>query len=115
MNPLAGALREAMVGSPHDLVVLDRDTDTWQRRPWPEVHGIAEHIAAYLLGRDLRGAVGLVGEPTVEIVAAIQGSWLAGVGPGGCPERTTVRKQPLAESAASSTPTQRPFMAPSRR
>ncbi|WP_454791060.1 long-chain-fatty acid--ACP ligase MbtM [Mycolicibacterium lutetiense] len=80
MNPLAGALREAMVGSPHDLVVLDRDTDTWQRRPWPEVHGIAEHIAAYLLGRDQRGAVGLVGEPTVELIAAIQGSWLAGAG-----------------------------------
>lgn len=80
MNPLAGALREAMVGSPHDLLVLDRDTDCWHRRPWPEVHGIAEHIAAYLLGRDRPGAVGLVGEPTVEIVAAIQGSWLAGVG-----------------------------------
>nr|MDT0523346.1 hypothetical protein [Streptomyces sp. DSM 41633] len=80
MNPLAGALREAMVGSPHDLVVLDRETDTWQRRPWPEVHGIAESIAAYLLGRDQPGAVGLVGEPTVELIAAIQGSWLAGSG-----------------------------------
>ena len=80
MNPLAGALREAMVGSPHDLVVLDRDTDTWQRRPWPEVHGLAEHIAAYLLGRDQPGAVGLVGEPTVELIAAIQGSWLSGSG-----------------------------------
>ncbi|MGV0815133.1 long-chain-fatty acid--ACP ligase MbtM [Mycolicibacterium boenickei] len=80
MNPLAGALREAMVGSPHDLRVLDRDTDSWQRRPWPEVHGIAEHIAAYLLNRDRPGAVGLVGEPTVELVAAIQGSWLAGSG-----------------------------------
>ncbi|MBP2451188.1 long-chain-fatty acid--ACP ligase MbtM [Mycolicibacterium lutetiense] len=80
MNPLAGALRAAMVGSPHDLVVLDRDTDTWQRRPWPEVHGIAEQVAAYLLSRDQPGAVGLVGEPTVELIAAIQGSWLAGAG-----------------------------------
>src|SRR5262245_54443790 len=80
VNPLAGALREAMVGSPHDLVVLDRETDTWQRRPWPEVHGIAESIAAYLLGRNQPGAVGLVGEPTVELIAAIQGSWLAGSG-----------------------------------
>jgi long-chain-fatty-acid--[acyl-carrier-protein] ligase len=80
MNPLAGALREAMVSSPHDLVVLDRDTDTWHRRPWPEVLGIAERIAAYLLGRDQPGAVGLVGEPTVELIAAIQGSWLAGSG-----------------------------------
>lgn len=80
MNPLAGALREAMVGSPHDLVVLDRDTDTWQRCPWPEVHGLAEHVAAYLLSRDQPGAVGLVGEPTVELIAAIQGSWLSGSG-----------------------------------
>ncbi|WKG01687.1 long-chain-fatty acid--ACP ligase MbtM [Mycolicibacterium sp. HK-90] len=80
MNPLAGALREAMVGSPYDLRVLDRDTDTWQRRPWPEVHGIAERIAAYLLNRDRAGAVGLVGEPTVELIAAIQGSWLSGSG-----------------------------------
>ncbi len=78
MNPLAGALREAMLGSSHDLVVLDRDTDTWLRRPWPEVHGIAERIATHLLGRDRSGAVGLVGEPTIELVAALQGSWLAG-------------------------------------
>lgn len=76
MNPLAGALRAAMAGSPHDLVVLDRDT--WQRRPWPEVQGTAESVAAYLLGRDRMGAVGLVGEPTVEMIAALQGSWLVG-------------------------------------
>ncbi len=80
MNPLAGALREAMLGSPHELRVLDRDSDTWQRRPWPEVHGIAERIAAYLMGRDNPGAVGVVGEPTVELIAALQGSWLAGAG-----------------------------------
>ncbi|MBU9765848.1 long-chain-fatty acid--ACP ligase MbtM [Mycobacterium sp. TNTM28] len=80
MNPLAGAFSEVMTSSPHDLRVLDRDTDTWQRRPWPEVHGIAERIAAFLLSRDTPGAVGLVGEPTIELIAAIQGSWLAGAG-----------------------------------
>ena len=78
MNPLAGAMREAMLGSAHDLRVLDRGADTWQRRPWPEVHGVAEAIAAHLLTRDRPGAVGLVGEPTVELIAAIQGSWLSG-------------------------------------
>lgn len=78
MNPLAGAARAAMVNSPHDLVILDRDTDGWRHCPWPDVHGIAEGIAAYLLGRDGPGAVGLVGEPTTELIAAIQGSWLAG-------------------------------------
>ena len=78
MNPLAGAMRAAMVNSPHDLVVLDRDTESWWRCPWPEVHGLAESIAGFLLDRDEPGAVGLVGEPTIELIAAIQGAWLAG-------------------------------------
>jgi long-chain-fatty-acid--[acyl-carrier-protein] ligase len=78
MTCLAAAMQNSMTGSPHDLVVLDKETDTWTRRPWPEVHGIAESIAARLLKQDRLGAVGLVGEPTVELVAAIQGAWLAG-------------------------------------
>src|ERR1700722_8019110 len=61
-----------------DLVVLDRETSEWRRRPWPEVHGLAEGVAAWLLDRDRPAAVGLVGEPTVEFVAAIQGAWLTG-------------------------------------
>lgn len=64
---------------PHDLVALDKDSDTWRACPWPEVHGMAESIAARLLQRDRLGAVGLVGEPTGELIAAIQGAWLAGV------------------------------------
>jgi long-chain-fatty-acid--[acyl-carrier-protein] ligase len=78
MSRLAVAMRNSMTGSSHELVVLDKETDTWTRRPWPEVHGIAESIAARLLQQDRLGAVGLVGEPTVELVAAIQGAWLAG-------------------------------------
>src|SRR3984957_11073207 len=61
-----------------DLVVLDRETSEWRRRPWPEVHGLAEGVAAWLLDRDRPAAVGLVGEPTVEFIAAIQGAWLTG-------------------------------------
>lgn len=79
MNVLAAAMRDAMTRSPHDLVVLDKDSDTWRSCPWPEVHGMAESIAVRLLQRDRLGAVGLVGEPTVELIAAIQGAWLAGV------------------------------------
>lgn len=78
MNPLTAAMRDAMTRSPHDLVVLDKQTDSWMTRPWPEVHGLAENIAAQLLQQDRLGAVGLVGEPTVELIAAIQGAWLAG-------------------------------------
>lgn len=78
MNVLAAAIRDAMTRSPHDLVVLDKEADKWIARPWPEVHGMAESIATHLLQQDRLGAVGIVGEPTVELVAAIQGTWLAG-------------------------------------
>lgn len=75
---LAGALTRAMTRSVHDLVVLDQDSGTWQRHPWPQVHARAQGVAARILDADRPGAVGLVGEPTVELVAAIQGAWLAG-------------------------------------
>jgi long-chain-fatty-acid--[acyl-carrier-protein] ligase len=78
VNVLAAAMRDSMTRSPHDLAVLDKETDKWTVRPWAEVHGIAESIAARLLQEDRLGAVGLVGEPTIELIAAIQGAWLAG-------------------------------------
>ncbi|MCV7426225.1 long-chain-fatty acid--ACP ligase MbtM [Mycobacterium montefiorense] len=78
MSPLASAMRSAMTQSAHDLVVLDKETDTWTRRPWTEVHGIAESIATRILRQDRLAAIGLVGEPTVELIAAIQAAWLAG-------------------------------------
>lgn len=109
MNALAAAMRDAMTRSPHDLVVLDKDSDTWRSCPWPEVHGMAESIAARLLQRDRLGAVGLVGEPTVELIAAIQGAWLAGVavsllpGRGGAPTRRNGRTAPCSASAGSAS------------
>jgi len=77
VSPLATALSQAMTTSPRDLVVLDRSSGTWSRHPWDEVHARAENVAERLLDAP-DGAVGLVGEPTVELVAAIQGTWLAG-------------------------------------
>jgi long-chain-fatty-acid--[acyl-carrier-protein] ligase len=79
MSCLAVAMRNSMTRSRHELVVLDKETDTWTRRSWPEVHGTAENIAGHLLKQDRLGAVGIVGEPTIELVAAIQGAWLAGM------------------------------------
>ncbi|CAN5385880.1 long-chain-fatty acid--ACP ligase MbtM [soil metagenome] len=77
MNALASALARAMTESTKDLVVFDRDSNTWTRHPWPEVLARAEAVATRLAdGRS--AAVGLVGEPTVEFVAAIQGAFLAG-------------------------------------
>jgi long-chain-fatty-acid--[acyl-carrier-protein] ligase len=78
MSELATALTQSMQNAGTDLVTLDRETSVWHRHPWPEVHGLAESVAAWLLDHDQPTAVGLVGEPTVEFVAAIQGAWLAG-------------------------------------
>lgn len=82
MNELAAGLSQSMQTAGTDLVVFDRETSAWRRRPWAEVHGLAEGVAAWLLDRDHPAThpitVGLVGEPTVDFVAAIHGTWLAG-------------------------------------
>lgn len=77
MSELAAALSRSMQTSSADLVVLDRDTSKWHRRPWPEVHGLAEGVAGWLLDQDSPTGLGLVGDSTVETVAAIHGAWLA--------------------------------------
>ena len=78
MSVLATALSRAMRTSAHDLVVFDKDADAWTRRPWSQVHARAEGIAARILDQPQLGAVGLVGEPTADFVAAIHATWLAG-------------------------------------
>jgi long-chain-fatty-acid--[acyl-carrier-protein] ligase len=75
---LAAALARAMDTSAHDLVVFDRDTESWTPHPWPQVHARAEAVATRILDEDRPGTVGLVGEPTADFVAAIHGAWLAG-------------------------------------
>ncbi|CAJ1584432.1 long-chain-fatty acid--ACP ligase MbtM [[Mycobacterium] wendilense] len=77
MNVLTSALTRAMTETDKDLVVLHRDTGEWIRHPWAEVHARAENVAERI-GNSPAGAVGLVGEVTVEFVAALQGAWLAG-------------------------------------
>jgi long-chain-fatty-acid--[acyl-carrier-protein] ligase len=67
-----------MRASAHDLVVFDKDADAWTRHPWPQVHARAEGIAIRILDQPQPGAVGLVGEPTVDFVAAVPATWLAG-------------------------------------
>ena len=53
------------------------DGSDWVRHPWPEVLVRAENVAERLLD-DGVGAVGLVGEPTVEFIASIVGAFVAG-------------------------------------
>ena len=78
MSVLATALSGAMRTSAHDLVVFDKAADAWTRRPWSQVHARAEGIAARILDQPQSGAIGLVGEPTADFVAAIHATWLAG-------------------------------------
>lgn len=77
MNVLASALSEAMTASPNVLAVLDADRSAWHRHPWAEVHARAENVAERIAD-DGTHAVGLVGEPTVEFLAAIPGTFFAG-------------------------------------
>lgn len=78
MNSLAAALTEAMTTSARDLVLLDRAGD-WRRHPWSDVHVRAQNVAERIADVDA-AAVGVVGEPTVEMIASILGSFLAGRG-----------------------------------
>ena len=81
MSVLATALSGAMRTSANDLVVFDKEADHWTRHPWSQVHARAESVAARILDQPKLGAVGLVGEPTADFVAAIQGVDPAGAGP----------------------------------
>jgi long-chain-fatty-acid--[acyl-carrier-protein] ligase len=77
VTALASALTEAMTSSGNALSVLDTDSGSWTRHPWPEVHLRAENVATRVIDVDA-SAVGLVGEPTIELLAAIPGVFLAG-------------------------------------
>jgi long-chain-fatty-acid--[acyl-carrier-protein] ligase len=77
MNALASALTESMTSSTTDLTVLDRETDTWRAHPWQEVHAHAQQAAA-LIGETDSSAIGLIGEPTIELVAALFGAMISG-------------------------------------
>lgn len=74
MNPLASALTESLTTTTSDLAVLA--DGEWARHPWAEVYARAENVAEWL-GNEQVTALGLVGEPTVEFVAAVIGAFLA--------------------------------------
>lgn len=76
MNSLAAALAERLSHSGNCLVVLD--DGQWTRHPWPEVHARSENVAEWLRNDDVTG-LGLTGEPTVELTAAILGAFQAGI------------------------------------
>jgi long-chain-fatty-acid--[acyl-carrier-protein] ligase len=77
VNELAAALSAAMRGAPTRLAVLDTDRDKWIHHPWQEVHARSENVADRIVD-DGSTAVGLVGDPTVEFIAAIPGIFFSG-------------------------------------
>lgn len=75
VNPLASALAESLTASANDLVLL---TDgQWIRHPWPEIYTRAENVAEFLIDAQV-SRLGLVGEPTAELIGAVIGAFLAG-------------------------------------
>ncbi|RAV10028.1 Long-chain-fatty-acid--ACP ligase MbtM [Mycolicibacterium sp. GF69] len=79
MTELAAALSSAMSGASTRLWVLDRESGQWEPHPWPEVHARAENVAERIAD-DGATRVGLIGDPTVEFIAAIPGAFFAGAG-----------------------------------
>lgn len=79
MNALASALTEAMTSSTGELVVLDREADAWRPYPWQDVHARAQQATALFDATDST-VVGLVGEPTIDFVAALFGAAISGRG-----------------------------------
>jgi long-chain-fatty-acid--[acyl-carrier-protein] ligase len=66
-----------MTSAPTKLAVLNTGSGAWSHHPWQEVHTRAENVAARIAD-DGATVVGLVGDPTVEFIAAIPGTFFAG-------------------------------------
>ena len=68
MNSLATAFASRLSSSGNHLAVLD--DGEWTRHSWPEVHARSQNVADWLLNDDVT-ALGLTGEPTVELLSLI--------------------------------------------
>jgi len=77
VTDLAAALSAAMTASPNKLAVLNTDSGQWAHHPWQELHARAENVAERIADDGSTG-VGLIGDPTVECIAAIPGAFFAG-------------------------------------
>lgn len=78
MSRLVEHMTSALTSSPHDLHVLGPDNESWAAHSWGEVHVRAENFAEAIHDHGPAEAVALIGEPSIELLSAIFGSWLAG-------------------------------------
>ncbi|MGZ8178382.1 long-chain-fatty acid--ACP ligase MbtM [Williamsia sp. SKLECPSW1] len=80
---LAAHVDAVLAASASDLSVYVADDDRWEHVPWRGVRARAHAIAACIRdrrpdGADTAAAVGLIGDPTPDLVAALLGAWLIG-------------------------------------
>ncbi|GAA4665183.1 long-chain-fatty acid--ACP ligase MbtM [Gordonia humi] len=78
----AAPFLDAMLGTDTSLSVLNPETGEWDSKTWRDVHARSVEIATALLDdrdRAAGAAVGLIGDPTLDLIAAIPAAWLAGV------------------------------------
>jgi long-chain-fatty-acid--[acyl-carrier-protein] ligase len=77
---LVETIDRAMQAGRGSLMVLDPESRQWQQRPWTDVRDLGLRIATRVLdaGSGPRQPVGIVGETTAEVVAAVFGCWAAG-------------------------------------
>lgn len=73
---LAAAISKSMTESTGELVVFESEKKEWRRYPWKDVYARAEKIAHEISKNP--SPVGLIGDPGFDLIATIQGAWLAG-------------------------------------
>ncbi|MGU3293013.1 long-chain-fatty acid--ACP ligase MbtM [Williamsia sp. M5A3_1d] len=72
----------AISGSDAVLSVFDMSTEQWVQRPWRTIRERATEIATWIdtvrAGRPAGAAIGLIGDPGPDLVAAVHAAWLSG-------------------------------------
>ncbi|WP_330234132.1 long-chain-fatty acid--ACP ligase MbtM [Nocardia sp. NBC_00508] len=75
---LAETVTVALRDSTRELVIWDSPGRQWRRLTWSQIYRMGESIAAEFADRGESGPIGLVGDPSAELVACVVGAWLAG-------------------------------------
>ncbi|WP_330231720.1 long-chain-fatty acid--ACP ligase MbtM [Nocardia sp. NBC_00508] len=75
---LAETVTAALRDSTRELVIWDSPGRQWRRSTWSQIYRMGESIAADFADRGETGPIGLIGDPSAELVSSVVGAWLAG-------------------------------------